>query len=347
MLLAALLHYIGKIAAVADHAEIGAPRAAAVARRLGLDESEVKVVELLTREHLTLIDLATRRDPADPQTIAAVTDAVAGRRDVLELLRALTEADARAVGAAAWTDWRAHLLDQLVVGARAALGDAAGPVTPAEEAQEPLSPDIVAEVAMGEPYVVVQSLAGAYRIDVVDRDRQGLFGDTAGLLAAYGFIVRTARARTQEGIAVNQWQVESPGGDATDAVAIARGLLSLAQGDRQPLHALERRRMSAADSVGSDPDALTRAVVLPHASQDLTVIEVRAQDRTGLLHEVGMAFARAGMSVHSAHIATYAGQALDTFYVSELGGQTLSSARIAQTISMLMEACDGVPPTGR
>jgi [protein-PII] uridylyltransferase len=347
LLLASLLHDIGKIAGVSDHAEVGAPRAAEVARRLGLDEPEVRVVELLTREHLTLIDLATRRDPADPQTVAAVADAVAGRLDVLELLRALTEADARAVGAAAWTDWRAHLLDHLVVGARAALGDAAGPVAPAEEIQEPLSPDIVAEVAMGEPYVVVQSLAGAYRIDVVDRDRLGLFGDTAGLLAAYGFIVRTARVRTQEGIAANQWQVDSPGGDAPDAVAIARGLSSLAQGDRQPLHALERRRTPAADRVGSYPRPLTHVAVLPYASQDSTVIEIRAQDRPGLLHEVGMTFARAGLSVHSAHIATYAGQTLDTFYVCELGGQTLSPAQVAQTISMLMETCDGVPPTGR
>jgi len=251
------------------------------------------------------------------------------------------------VGAAAWTDWRAHLLDQLVVRARAALSDAAGPVTPAEEIQEPLQPDIAAEVATGGPYVVVQSLAGAYRIDVVDRDRLGLFGDTAGLLAAHGFIVRTARVRTKEGLAVNQWQVESPGGDVPDRIAIARGLSSLAQGDRQPLHALERRRTPTADRVGSDQRPLTHAAVLPYASQDSTVIEIRTQDRPGLLHEVGMVFARAGLSVHSAHIATYAGQTLNTFYVSELGGQTLSSARIAQTICMLIEACDGVPPTGR
>jgi [protein-PII] uridylyltransferase len=347
LLLAALMHDIGKIAGAHDHSMVGAPRAAAVARRIGLDESEVEVVELLTREHLTLIDLATRRDPEDPQTIAAVSDSVAGRRDLLEMLRALTEADASAVGDAAWTDWRAHLLDQLVVGARTALGDPAGPVAPAEEIRDLLPPDVVAEVAMGEPHVVVHPIGGAYRIDVFDRDRLGLFGDTAGLLAAFGFIVRTARVRTQEGIAANQWQVDSPGGDAPDAAAIGRGLASLSEGDRQPLRALDRRRTVTADLVGSRARAQTRAMVVPHASQDSTVIEIRAQDRPALLHEVGMTFARAGLSVHSAYIATYAGQTLDTFYVSEFGGRTLSPARVAQTIAMLMDACDAPPPTGR
>jgi [protein-PII] uridylyltransferase len=347
LLLAALLHDIGKIAGAYDHSMVGAPIAAAAASRMGLDPSEVEVVELLTREHLTLIDLATRRDPDDPQTIAAVTEAVGGRREVLELLRALTEADASAVGAAAWTDWRAHLLEQLVAGARMALGDTAEPPAPAEEVHDLLSPDVVAMVAMGEPHVVVHPIGGAFRIDVFDRDRLGLFGDTAGLLAAYGLIVRTARVRTQEGIAANQWQVDSPSGDAPDAGALARGLASLSEGDRQSLRALDRRSSRTANLAGARPRAQTRAMVVPHASQDATVIEIRAQDRPALLHEVGMTFARAGLSVHSAYIATYAGQTLDTFYVSEFGGKPLSPARVAQTISMLMDACDAPSPAGR
>jgi len=347
LLVAALLHDIGKIAGAHDHSVVGAPLAATAARRLGFDDSEVGVLTLLTREHLTLIDLATRRDLNDPQTMVAVTAAVGGRRNILELLRALTEADARAVGPAAWTEWRARLLADLTEAARKALGDTFGPATPVEEVHDLLPAEVVAGVAMGEAYLVVHPIGDAYRVDVFDRDRLGLFGDTAGLLAAAGLIVRTAHVRTQEGIAANQWQVDSPSGDAPDPVAIGRALSRLGEGDRQPLRALSRRRSANTDLVGARPRGQTRAMVVPHASQDSTVIEIRTQDRIGLLHEIGMTFARAGLTVHSAFIATYAGQTLDTFYVSEFGGRSLSPARVAQTISMLMDVCDQTAPPGR
>ena len=343
LLLAALLHDIGKIRGAHDHSATGAPLAKAIAIRLGYPAPDVEVVTTLVREHLSLIDLATRRDHQDASTVTAARAAVGGSRDVFDLLVALTEADASAAGPQAWTDWRATLLGQLAEAARQ--GWEEGTVPPPAETTAVDEEDLRA-VAAGEPRVVVRPLGGSYRIDVFDRDRLGLFADTAGLLAAYGLVVRTAILRTADGVAANEWHVESPSGEPPEEDRIVRGLERLAQGDRAPLGLLERRRQLAARpsaESGTGSPGQARALVVPHASQEATVIEVRAQDRPGLLHELGIGFAKAGLSVRSAHIATYAGQTLDTFYVTEFGGRLLSPAKVAQTVAMVIDTCDGAP----
>ena len=136
-------------------------------------------------------------------------------------------------------------------------------------------------------------------------------------------------------------------GEPTAARPLA---VRLGAGDREPLALLSRRRRaSASDSsrATSGSPGQTRAMVISHASESATVIEVRATDRPGLLHDIGITLSRASLSVRSAHIATYAGQALDTFYVTEFGGRSLPPARVAQVVSMLIDACDGVLSRGR
>ena len=80
----------------------------------------------LLRHHLLLPTAATRRDLDDPATVRAVAEAV-GDRETLELLHALTEADAPATGPAAWGDWKAALVDDLVGRTAAVLGGAPCP----------------------------------------------------------------------------------------------------------------------------------------------------------------------------------------------------------------------------
>ncbi|TQM62561.1 [protein-PII] uridylyltransferase [Humibacillus xanthopallidus] len=344
LMLASVLHDIGKVPGSRDHAVTGAEIADGVLRRMGVSEGDRTIIVRLVREHLTLVDLATRRDPEDPATIAALSEAVDGSVQTLDLLRALTEADASAAGPKAWSDWRAGLVSRLYTACRAALiaqteGEGALVVEPIETL--PLSEEALDRVASGEPYVTVSSLGGAHRIDIIARDRAGLFADTAGLLAAHGFIVRSAIVRTVDGLAVNEWWVDSPGGETPLPEIISRDLSRVAAGDRSPLGKLQRRKSGGVRSPGSGSVDSARAMVISSASDTATVIEVRATDRPGLLQDIGITLARAALSVRSAHIATYAGQTLDTFYVTEFGGGQLAPARAAQAVAMIIDTCDG------
>ena len=72
--------------------------------------------------------MATRRDLGDPQTVRHVADTV-GDVETLELLHALSRADAVATGPAAWSAWKERLVADLVARVRAAL--VTGTVAPA------------------------------------------------------------------------------------------------------------------------------------------------------------------------------------------------------------------------
>jgi [protein-PII] uridylyltransferase len=121
LLLAALLHDLGKRPGERDHAAAGAALMPGVTAALGVPADDSADIELLVREHLALAELATTRDLADPATAAELADRVEGRAEMLDLLRALTQADAEAAGPKAWTAWRATLVDRLTELTRARL----------------------------------------------------------------------------------------------------------------------------------------------------------------------------------------------------------------------------------
>ena len=187
LLLGALLHDIGK-GFPGDHTDAGVAIVPAMATRLGLVPADVAMVTTLVRHHLLLPDTATRRDLSDPATTELVVEAV-GDRPTLELLHALTEADAAATGPAAWGEWKAALVADLVGRTAATLAG-----EPSIEA-ETLTADQLALARRGELAI---DLAGS-RVTIIAPDRPGLLWRWAGVLALHRLEIRSALAATVVG----------------------------------------------------------------------------------------------------------------------------------------------------
>lgn len=330
LVVAALLHDIGK-GGIEEHAAAGEPLARVVAARIGFDERETELVGSLVRRHLLLPVIATTRDPEDPATVAHVLERVHDREE-LDLLAALTEADARATAESAWSSWRSRLVGDLVCRCAAALGDP--PDSPADapvvvdEVEVPIPGRVLADPAATA--VEVESGSDGSVVRVVSGERVGLLADVAAALGLARVRVRSARAWPQEhagrSYGVSRWSV---GDHDLDAAVLRQRLDAVVSGRVDPA-----ARLGDRDRAGLEP----AVVVRPEASARSTVLEVRAEDRPGLVYVVCAALARQRISVRSAHVSTLGPQAVDVFYLQEEGAGRLSDERAAVAAHAVRDA---------
>ncbi len=338
LLLTCLCHDIGKgHGGGVHHAATGAPVAREIVEALGVAAADANLVELLVREHLTLAELATRRDHADPRTLDTLVDAVQGSPETLAMLRYLTEADARAAGPAAWSPWRAQLINALADRADSLLhGDTERAAAPAVEGTG-LARSVLLD---GRPRVNAESTPGGLQLTIAATDRLGLFGDIAGLLAAHDVTVRSAMLSTVDGVAVNLWRTGTTQlVDLPDPAYLVKQLERLEAGDPGVLATVRRRERRSARQPGQPFVHL-----VPDASHRATVVEVRVGDRGGLLYALGASVAAEAISIVSAHVSTLAGQAIDTFYLTEPDGRPLDDLRARLAVQVLTAAAAGTAP---
>ncbi|WP_308117816.1 [protein-PII] uridylyltransferase, partial [Streptomyces anatolicus] len=346
LLIAALLHDIGK-GWPGDHSAAGEIIARDVAARVGFDAGDVAVVASLVRHHLLLVETATRRDLDDPATVRGVAEAV-GSVGTLELLHALTEADALATGPAAWSAWRGALVADLVKRVTAVLsGDEAGVARAEGAADRPPTAEqerlAVEAFRTGGPVLALRARAEeeasggpeplGVELLIAVPEQAGVLSAVAGVLAVHRLAVRTAELREValpsgiEGVAGSvlllDWRVAAEYGSLpqaarlrADLVRALDGSLDIAGRLRERDAAYPRRR----GTVAPPP----RVTVAPAGSRLATVIEVRSQDAPGLLHRIGRALEAAGVAVRSAHVSTLGANAVDAFYVTGADGAPLS-----------------------
>lgn len=127
LLLAGLLHDVGKRPFVTDHAAEGARHAAVIMKRMGFDADIARWVRILVREHLTLSEFATGKNPNDPAVGESLARCVDRDPMLLDMLYDLTRADGSSLGATAgeeiskrygWSHWRESLVHTMYNAAR-------------------------------------------------------------------------------------------------------------------------------------------------------------------------------------------------------------------------------------
>ncbi|HZJ52734.1 MAG TPA: HD domain-containing protein, partial [Myxococcaceae bacterium] len=368
-----LLHDAGK-GMGGDHSVRGKELMATLGERLGLTARQREVAEFLVLHHLTMSQTAQRRDLSDPELIRWFAE-LCGDVEKLGALYLLTWADMCSVAPGMWNAWRAGLVHELYRkanavlsgtssehAAREAFAEAWTRALGAEEAgrllealpdryfdatppQDALRHALLLRRARRFPIaaVVRRTLEGHAEVHVAAQDAPGLLATWSGVLAAHGLDILSARiVSTADGYALDVFEVRGRAGRPVERTRWRRARADLVSAARGKLDvpALLARRRGGNVLHRALPPVTTRVSVDNRASQRFTVVDVRGEDRLGLLHDLAAALAGARLEIAVAKVATEANRAIDSFYVTR-GGSKLTDP--AEVDALRAELADAVP----
>jgi [protein-PII] uridylyltransferase len=319
LLFSALFHDIGK-GTEEDHSERGERLIEPLAARIGFSPQDISTIKLLVKHHLLLSATATRRDLDDPATINSVAEAIPDLQ-TLELLHALSIADGEATGRAAWTDWKASLVAELVNRVELAITDNT-------VAQQPEITELQRSRAQsGVLTVAIEDRGDVYAIEIVIPDSTGLLSVVAGVLNILRLDVRSARTKSVAHAAVMEWIViPDPHAPQLTQEKLHQELVRAIE-SKSSLASRIQERIETYAQLPTIPVPAPVVETFMDAATDATIIEVRSHDQPALLFRIGDAITRSNIDIRSAIVTTLGAEAIDTLYVSEIGGGPLTLER--------------------
>lgn len=330
LLVGSFLHDIGK-GFPGDHSVVGAPMARDLAMSMGFGAADAETIALLVRQHLLLPDIATRRDLDDPGTINTVLN-LTPDRSTLELLHALSWADAEATGPSVRSEWRRGLISDLV-------RRCAAQMHTGQRAPQEISTALDAALAEeGETTVRVLPAHDGSSIVVSTPDRVGVLSLVAGALSIHRLQIRGARVRTRGSRAAQEWNVKALFGELPDERAIASDIRAALVGDLDVADRLQRR---LSDAVSPSAPGAEPWVLIDQSAEHHTVVEVRAHDESMLLYRITSALRAADVVVIGAKVDTLGSEVVDAFFVTDRRGERLApdhAAAVRTTVQATLQA---------
>ncbi len=380
--LAALFHDIAK-GRGGDHSRLGEMEARAFCERHGLSEYDTGLVAWLVRNHLIMSQTAQHSDISDPAVVNAFARLV-GDQEHLDNLYLLTVADIRATSPTLWNAWKGRLLSQLYNDTRRTLRRGVGePINIGarvadiqRDALELIGPRLPVAVTQGyfarmdhdyfirHPaeavawHTLAVAGASASSLPVVDvrlaPDASGveflifgaaddeLFSLVTGSLDRLQLSIMDARVHEAGEYTLGCFVTLTADHALPDAAALAHLRAQL----RDDLSA--RRMHTISHSIGRALKhfPITTEISFTETGHGMTAMEVVAQDRPGLLHQVALALRTCRVRLVTAKVATFGERADDVFYLTNEEGQPLRNDDPAQVHALADEVrrrVDGNP----
>jgi [protein-PII] uridylyltransferase len=168
------------------------------------------------------------------------------------------------------------------------------------------------------------------------RDVHGLYSMVAGTLASHGFNILGSHVyTTREGLALEIYRISTPpGGDAERKLAwdeLRESLRGVVRGEVR-VEDLRARRLPGFTPQRLPSRKAPRVAISTEESDFYTVVDVIADDRLGLLHDVTRCIGDFGLEIYISKAATIKDQVTDTFYLKDGEGRKPTDREMLESL---------------